>query len=587
MKKSVVAMLTSALVVGATATTFAAANPFSDVPAGHWAYNAVTRLASEGIIEGYGDGTYRGNRQITRYEMAQMVARALAKTPTANISSSSRGDLDKLAAEFRDELDSLGVRVAELEKHSDMVQWSGKIEYTYGHLREKNAASKEETAMGHSGVFRLEPKAEVNSHWTANARMDLGYNGRADSTTDAKLKRIYAQGDYNKFSVKLGRFGFCPDVEDGLVADTVISGGGLSFGSKWKFNVTAGRVGANSDEAHYYTGGGTSAVTSYLDSVGAVVNQAIDRTTYDPISGQISGFNPNIKSDGRVYDANGNLTYTPVRDAATYAAIGRAWAEYDNGTFSLPYSSASSLRTSLETTYKNEFFSELSSLEGYTIEEGDDLSGVSDANIEAAKAAALDETRSYAKDIVDGEVSAAKRYASVVQNTHPTDIVALNVQYDQGETGIFGGASWYHAKDDDFKNYFYSDDADTNKANIWAVNLGYRLSEDFRIWGAYASNTKADREENGWEAQLRYGRYGDYSEAGDWAIWGGYARYGYNVALATDQGDDVQTGTKGWHVGAAYAPFKNVGLLARYSDGKWITSGDKYRKIFGRVEFFF
>ena len=133
MKKSLVAALTGALVVGATATTFAAANPFSDVPAGHWAYNAVTKLASEGVIEGYGDGTYRGNRNITRYEMAQMIARALARAPQSNMSASSRADLDRLAAEFRDELDSLGVRVAELEKNSDKVKWTGKIEYTYNY----------------------------------------------------------------------------------------------------------------------------------------------------------------------------------------------------------------------------------------------------------------------------------------------------------------------------------------------------------------------------------------------------------------------------------------------------------------------
>ncbi len=68
MKKTLVSALTTALVVGAASTTFAAANPFSDVPAGHWAYDAVSQLAADGVIEGYGDGTYRGDRTITRYE---------------------------------------------------------------------------------------------------------------------------------------------------------------------------------------------------------------------------------------------------------------------------------------------------------------------------------------------------------------------------------------------------------------------------------------------------------------------------------------------------------------------------------------
>ncbi|MFC2338172.1 MAG: S-layer homology domain-containing protein, partial [Negativicutes bacterium] len=65
MKKTLVSALTGALVIGATATTFAAANPFEDVPADHWAYDAVAQLAADGVIEGYGDGTYRGDQEIT------------------------------------------------------------------------------------------------------------------------------------------------------------------------------------------------------------------------------------------------------------------------------------------------------------------------------------------------------------------------------------------------------------------------------------------------------------------------------------------------------------------------------------------
>ena len=80
MKKTLVSALTTALVVGAASTTFAAANPFSDVPADHWAYDAVAQLAQDGVIEGYGDTTFQGDKNITRYEMAQMVAKAMAKT---------------------------------------------------------------------------------------------------------------------------------------------------------------------------------------------------------------------------------------------------------------------------------------------------------------------------------------------------------------------------------------------------------------------------------------------------------------------------------------------------------------------------
>ena len=79
MKKTIATALTTAMVIGAASTTFAAANPFSDVPADHWAYDAVTTLANDGVIEGYGDATFKGSQKITRYEMAQMVAKAMAK----------------------------------------------------------------------------------------------------------------------------------------------------------------------------------------------------------------------------------------------------------------------------------------------------------------------------------------------------------------------------------------------------------------------------------------------------------------------------------------------------------------------------
>ena len=99
MKKSLV--LAMAMALGVTASAYAA-NPFSDVPAGHWAYDSVNKLAAAGIVDGYGNGTFGGDRLMTRYEMAQIVAKAMAKG--ANV--------DRLAAEFADELDSLGVRVA-------------------------------------------------------------------------------------------------------------------------------------------------------------------------------------------------------------------------------------------------------------------------------------------------------------------------------------------------------------------------------------------------------------------------------------------------------------------------------------------
>lgn len=587
MKKSLVAALTGALVVGATATTFAAANPFSDVPAGHWAYNAVTKLASEGVIEGYGDGTYRGNRNITRYEMAQMIARAMAKAPQTNMSAASRADLDKLAAEFRDELDSLGVRVSNLEKHADFVKWKGKIEYTYSHFQEKNGITGgKQTTIGNGGVFRLEPVAEVNEHWNAVARFDASFNIRNDSTNDVKLKRVYAEGKYDKFGVKLGRFGFCPPVEDGMVVDTVASGVELSFGDKWKFTVTAGRVGANSDEAHYYNGPTTRGELTANRFIGGDM-------TYD-FPGQINGYGA------------GDVIYNPATntwDSTLAVNLPGLDTRKSGATRS---DTAWGMNNYFYSTYNNSFTNVGVHATNRYITSGADMATLGKIGKGIDDTYAVSYSDAYAAAIAAGANTAVANAAGVaagtnavrtnydnifnfVDSTNPTDIVGINIGYDPGPTekGLYGLASYYWAKDKDFQNYFYSINGDQDKANVFALNLGYRFAENLKLWGGFAKNTKADNENSAWQAEIRYGTYGDYAEKGAWAVWAGYAKFGYNVALATSQSDDVQTGTKGWHIGAAYAPFKNVGLLFRYSDGKYITSGDKYRKVFARAEWFF
>ena len=64
-----------AFVALAMGSTVFAANPFSDVPASHWAAESVAAMVSKGVITGYGDGRFRGERNITRYEAAAMIAK--------------------------------------------------------------------------------------------------------------------------------------------------------------------------------------------------------------------------------------------------------------------------------------------------------------------------------------------------------------------------------------------------------------------------------------------------------------------------------------------------------------------------------
>ncbi len=259
MKKTLVSALTTALVVGAASTTFAAANPFSDVPADHWAYDAVAQLAQDGVINGYGDGTFRGQQEITRYEMAQMVAKAMAKT---DVSAADKAMIDKLAAEFSDELNNLGVRVSNLEKKTDNVKFTGEVRYRY--TKDKHDFNNSEN-NSNGYLFRFEPQAQVNENWTAKARIDYESNSKESTNADTTVDRIYMDGNYGTTNIKLGKLPYTTINDKGMVFDDKVSGGQVTFGKDVKATVTAGRFNANQNDhpGNYAFGATDSGAANY------------------------------------------------------------------------------------------------------------------------------------------------------------------------------------------------------------------------------------------------------------------------------------------------------------------------------------
>ena len=242
MKKTLVSALTTALVVGAASTTFAAANPFADVPADHWAYDAVAQLVQDGIINGYGDGTYVGDQNMSRYEMAQIVAKAMAKSDAAD--NNNKALIDKLAAEFSDELANLGVRVADLEAKTDNVKWEGFVRYDWSTT---NFAAKDEHRDPETNELklRLEPTMTINENWTAHARIDATFQ-KDDVSDNVKkdISQVWTEGQYGKFNVKLGRFGTFSDASHGLVMDDDVTGAEFTYApsENWKVKATAART---------------------------------------------------------------------------------------------------------------------------------------------------------------------------------------------------------------------------------------------------------------------------------------------------------------------------------------------------------
>lgn len=222
MKKSLV--LAMAMALGVTASAYAA-NPFSDVPAGHWAYDAVNKLAAEGVVDGYPDGTYGGDKLMTRYEMAQIVAKAMAKG--ANV--------DKLAAEFADELDSLGVRVANLEKKADNVKVTGEIRYSYRDV-DGDVNSNESVLRS-----RLWVNGQINEDWSYTGMFENNQDfGNETGDDEIDFARAYVEGRVGGLDVVAGRYNEVTFT--GNILDANMDMAKVSYGDKIKVSAAAGKA---------------------------------------------------------------------------------------------------------------------------------------------------------------------------------------------------------------------------------------------------------------------------------------------------------------------------------------------------------
>ena len=198
MKKQFAAIFAATAVLGVT-TAFAA-NPFSDVTPDSWAYQAVSQLAAAGIVNGYPDGTFKGQNDITRYEMAQMVAKAMANQDRAN--AEQQAMINRLADEFSNELNNLGVRVARLEDRVGNVKVTGDMRLRYQDAEKENSTF--------DARARVQFNAKVNDRTDAVVRLTSGNFefGNASKTATASVDRAYVNHKFGeRVSVKAGRFG--------------------------------------------------------------------------------------------------------------------------------------------------------------------------------------------------------------------------------------------------------------------------------------------------------------------------------------------------------------------------------------------
>jgi len=293
MKKQFAAIFAATAVLGVT-TAFAA-NPFSDVTPDSWAYQAVSQLANAGIVNGYPDGTFKGQNNITRYEMAQMVAKAMANQDRAN--AEQQAMINRLADEFSNELNNLGVRVARLEDRVGNVKVTGDARLRYQDA--EHAKSKFDARA------RVQFNAKVNDRTDAVVRLSSGSfelgNSQNGGNANATIDRAYVNHKFGeRVSLKAGRFG--QTIGGGLAFDGTFDGAQLNAGNDkiqaqaaYGYMVSGEAAGLTKDQNVTNTYLGLSGKLGKHTTVGGFY----DRVNQDSTNGykNIYGFNADANFD--------------------------------------------------------------------------------------------------------------------------------------------------------------------------------------------------------------------------------------------------------------------------------------------------
>ena len=236
MKKHL-AVLAATAVLGVTSAF--AANPFSDVTPQDWAYQAVAQLAAQGVVNGYPDGTFQGQHNITRYEMAQMVAKAMAHQE--RVDGEQNAIINRLANEFSAELNTLGVRVSTLENKVGNFKFTGDARLRYD-------ASNDGRDSKFTYRGRVKFETTVNDNTKAVVRLasgkEFGENNEKN-TTQATIDRVYVKHNFGKYATATaGR-------------QDLVVGAGLAFDGAFEGVVaTAGKNKLNGSVAYGYLQGG-------------------------------------------------------------------------------------------------------------------------------------------------------------------------------------------------------------------------------------------------------------------------------------------------------------------------------------------
>lgn len=262
-KKQLGGLLAALWLAGLSCPTASAASGqemFADVPQGHWAYDAVEGLADAGLVTGYG-GKFHGDKLATRYQMARLVASAIAHESEA--APKDKATIERLRAEFTDEIGAmtkLGERVTALEKKTDhdIVKIHGFIEQEFSSEGHRDINGKKRTNWWAKELY-LQPTVQIpKSDWSFHAQFvsklggeRLGAEERIDNLWNGGTERddgplrpdlYWFEGSIPKTGLYAKIGDFSPFLQQGFVYNAYIKGIELDhWGQGYALHFLAGR----------------------------------------------------------------------------------------------------------------------------------------------------------------------------------------------------------------------------------------------------------------------------------------------------------------------------------------------------------
>ena len=292
------------------------------------AYDSINKLAAAGVIDGYGDGTFGGDKLMTRYEMAQIVAKAMAKGAS----------VERLAAEFADELDNLGVRVANLEKKADNVKVTGELRFRYvdqdGAMAKPDHVESYEVwgnKSNHTADIRsrIWINGMINDDWTYTGMLqnvqNLNNNAGDENTS---FQRAYVDGKLGGMAVRAGRYNLV--IADGNIYDTRADGLELSYGNKVKVKGFAGKATDDITVVPFMINDGINTETGDITNGGKYWGLAVEGELAKGLKATAGYTQFKDMGTGSVAFDNGNFDKTDIDNGIWHAGL-----SYDMGHFNL------------------------------------------------------------------------------------------------------------------------------------------------------------------------------------------------------------------------------------------------------------